>query len=452
MVGGNVLLALLSTAAADRPVVYSNAKWNLINRTNVKYGEGLTCTDKARTKCKPMDLLLDSYIPDDGGKAPRPAYIMMHGGGWRGSNMGEWTRTGGYFYGSRGFAAFAIQYRVAKDQAPYPKTWPDLVPGAKPSSRQLAAAEYGATRDLKAAIRYVRANAAELGVDPTRIAIGGGSAGAISAIAAGVVGEDDYKTEITDSTLNSTYPQVSSKVSAVVSHWGAGYGETAVQDGDPKKRSRYNATSAPIIEWHGDADKTVPFADAQAVQTEYNKVGATYEMNVMKGCGHSSWCNGCPELAQPNCMCKSGPQDGPPCYYMDRHTLPFLVTHMDLDLHGPVVSGCVAQLVKDGCDPEQGGQACGACAGQHRADLESAGCNQTFVTSYCEGKVPPAPSGSCETALDSLCPVAVDPGPGLCRKCAEAHVLALTKAGCGPEEVAQLCHARTKRDNYVASA
>ena len=113
---------------------------------------------------------------------------------------------------------------------------------------------------------------------------------------------------------------------------------------------------------------------------------------------------------------------------------------------------CVAQLVKDGCDPEQGGQACGACAGQHRADLESAGCNQTFVTSYCEGKVPPAPSGSCETALDSLCPVAVDPGPGLCRKCAEAHVLALTKAGCGPEEVAQLCHARTKRDHYVASA
>ena len=110
---------------------------------------------------------------------------------------------------------------------------------------------------------------------------------------------------------------------------------------------------------------------------------------------------------------------------------------------GPV-AGCAAQLVKDGCDPEQGGQKCGACATQHQPDLEKAGCTEAFVTDYCEGKVPPVPSGGCETALDSLCPVAVDPDPGQCGKCAETHTLALITAGCDPEEVTQLCRARNE--------
>jgi hypothetical protein len=75
----------------------------------------------------------------------------------------------------------------------------------------LPAAEYPATRDLQAAIRFVRANSEKYGVDPSiemasRIAIAGGSAGVISSIAAGVVDEDDYKTELLadDPTLAST--------------------------------------------------------------------------------------------------------------------------------------------------------------------------------------------------------------------------------------------------------
>ena len=51
---------------------------------------------------------------------------------------------------------------------------------------------------------------------------------------------------------------------------------------------------------------------------------------------------------------------------------------------------CVAQLAKDGCDPEQGPKACGTCAQLHRADLDRAGCSAANVTDYCEGKLPPA--------------------------------------------------------------
>lgn len=68
--------------------------------------------------------------------------------------------------------------------------------------------------------------------------------------------------------------------------------------------------------------------------------------------------------------------------------------------------------------------------------LEKAGCTEAFVTDYCEGKVPPpAPNGGCDAALDSLCPVVVDPVPSECDRCAKTHLLALTKAGCDPEEV-----------------
>ena len=51
---------------------------------------------------------------------------------------------------------------------------------------------------------------------------------------------------------------------------------------------------------------------------------------------------------------------------------------------------CDAQLAKDGCDPEQGPKACGACAQLHRADLDRVGCSAANVTDYCEGKLPPA--------------------------------------------------------------
>jgi acetyl esterase/lipase len=148
-------------------------------------------------------------------------------------------------------------------------------------------------RDLKAAVRFVRAQAARFGVDGARIAVTGGSAGATNALAAGVTFEEDYFAELTeaqDPTLASTHPWASSAVQAVYGHWTSD-GEVALaQAHDALNRSRYSAANAPVIEFHGDNDQEINITHAYAVQAEYNRTGVPYELVVLEGCGHSSWC------------------------------------------------------------------------------------------------------------------------------------------------------------------
>jgi predicted esterase len=135
---------------------------------------------------------------------------------------------------------------------------------------------YPAVRDLKAAIRYVRATAAAHNVDPTKVAVTGGSAGATNSLAAGVVFEDDYKSELTveqDPTLATTHLAMNSSVQAVYTHWSS-HGEVdLVTAYDHANRTRWSTTNAPIIEFHGDKDTTIPIQQAYDVQAIYNKTG-----------------------------------------------------------------------------------------------------------------------------------------------------------------------------------
>ena len=91
---------------------------------------------------------------------------------------------------------FAIEYRLMK---PMMKTYP------------------GAVYDTKAAIQYVRAKAAELGVDPERIGLIGDSAGAHLSALTALAGEEPLYSSEYRSDPNAT---VSSKVKAVVGFYG----------------------------------------------------------------------------------------------------------------------------------------------------------------------------------------------------------------------------------------
>jgi acetyl esterase/lipase len=94
------------------------------------------------------------YSPKGLDKAP--LVIAVHGGGWQAGSPATYRHWGSYL-AKNGYAVFAVGYRLSK---PGTKSYP------------------GAVYDIKAAVQFARANAAELGIDPDRIGMMGDSAGA----------------------------------------------------------------------------------------------------------------------------------------------------------------------------------------------------------------------------------------------------------------------------------
>lgn len=105
----------------------------------------------------------DLYLPTSAG--PHPAMLFIHGGGFRGGSKAGYGTTWGPYLAARGYVVFAIDYRLA---TPNQTTWPQ------------------ALLDCKAALQYLRGNAAMLGIAPDRIGVGGDSAGASLAALMGV--------------------------------------------------------------------------------------------------------------------------------------------------------------------------------------------------------------------------------------------------------------------------
>ena len=103
------------------------------------------------------DLWIYRFEPEghDPSADQRPAAVFFFGGGWNGGSVSQFEKHARYL-AQRGIVAFLADYRVKSRQG--------ITPDA-------------CVQDGKSAIRWVRANASRLGVDPKRIAAGGGSAG-----------------------------------------------------------------------------------------------------------------------------------------------------------------------------------------------------------------------------------------------------------------------------------
>jgi acetyl esterase/lipase len=221
------------------------------------------------------EVKLNLYIfnpPGHQGGDRRAAIVFFFGGGWRSGSPRQFEQPCRHL-ASRGMVAITADYRVFTRHA---------------------VKVVDCVRDAKSAIRWVRQNARRLGIDPGRIAAGGGSAGGHLAAATGLIRGLDEPGE--DSSISSRPDALvlfnPAVVLALAEGAPAGRAPAEVQERagiDPEKISPYHHIrkgAPPAIIFHGKADTTVPYRTVELFTKKMTELGNRCELVGFDGQAH----------------------------------------------------------------------------------------------------------------------------------------------------------------------
>ena len=206
----------------------------------------------------------DLYLPAEG--TNRPAVVMIHGGGWTGGDKGAKREINVCStLAENGFVALTINYQLGRGGAKA-TAWP----------RNL--------QDCKTAVRWLRAHAAEYGINPAHIGVIGGSAGGHLASLVGV-------TQARDGLEPAAYPEHSSAVACVVDLYGAiqlGVGPIDAQSNPQTMPKTYlDPQDPPFLILHGTADKTISIERSREFAADLKQAGVVHELIELEGAPHT---------------------------------------------------------------------------------------------------------------------------------------------------------------------
>ena len=210
------------------------------------------------------DLKLHIFNPPDHLPADqRPAIIFFFGGGWINGSPQQFYPHCAYL-ASRGMVAISAEYRVKNRHGTSPRE---------------------CVMDGKSAIRWVRAHAGELGIDPDRIAAGGGSAGAHVAAAAGVV--SGYEEEGEDLSVNSR-PKALVLFNPVFDNGPEGYGHDRVREYWESFSPMHNIDEAapPTVVFLGTGDTLIRVSTAEEYKKRMEAKGRRCDLHLYEGQPH----------------------------------------------------------------------------------------------------------------------------------------------------------------------
>jgi acetyl esterase/lipase len=234
---------------------------------------------------------LDLAAKGDKNASPRPAVIVVHGGGWlEGDKSSFASREHGVpgnieEFAELGFVALTINYRLSPE-APFP----------------------AALEDCKCAVRWLRAHADEFNVDPNRIGAYGNSAGGHLALLLAMVGKDEgfegdgphrdesslVQAAASDSgPVDLLYQYRHERLKRVVGKFMGG-------PPDSERKALYRKASParhispetpPLLLIYGGADQQVPIETADQFVTDLGRLGVKdvsyYRLAYVDHCPHS---------------------------------------------------------------------------------------------------------------------------------------------------------------------
>lgn len=244
-------------------------------------------------RIRPLEL--DLYLPAEAA-APIPAVVFLHGGGWQlgsrhsaGPAYAEWSPSPFERLAQANIAVASVDYRLSGEAK-----WPAQL------------------HDAKAAVRWLRARADEVGIDPTRIAAWGESAGGHLAALLGLTGPD------LDGEIGIVGP--SSAVVAVAAAYAPSDLATIAGDIDSladdsreaqligarlssvpdrvaqaSPLSHVRAGAPPFLLLHGRDDQFIPCSQLERLREALEQAGNSVEFKIYPGSDHM-W-RGTPEVA-----------------------------------------------------------------------------------------------------------------------------------------------------------
>jgi acetyl esterase/lipase len=229
--------------------------------------------------------VLDLFLPERGSDKPLPVMVWIHGGAW---TAGSQANPPVVFLVTNGFAVASIQHRFSQDAV-----WP--------------AQSY----DCKAAIRFLRANAAKYNLDPEHFAVGGDSSGGHLAAFVGTSGEVGEM----EGGLGNT--NLSSRVQAVVDWFGPTDFTLMAQQSGPRSMLKHDSPNSPesrllggpvqekrelaktanpltyvdkndppFLIMHGDNDQLVPLGQSVILAKALIDAGVEVTIKTIHGAGH----------------------------------------------------------------------------------------------------------------------------------------------------------------------
>ncbi|WP_309399252.1 alpha/beta hydrolase [Cerasicoccus maritimus] len=228
---------------------------------------------------------LDVYLPPESFEGPRPAVLLIHGGGWRMLDKGMAREKNiGYTLASHGYAVFSINYLLNEETCD--PTTGEIVDEKVAWPQNLY--------DCKTALRWIRLNASRFNVDTARIATMGGSAGGHLSMMVGCTADSESLNQ------GGLYLEQSNEVKCVINL----YGLHEIRDpwtkafaGSTPEETAANVQAAspvsyldsfpPILILHGSADETVSVEYSRDLAAKLEERDLPYWYFEIGGAGHS---------------------------------------------------------------------------------------------------------------------------------------------------------------------